>query len=490
MLLFLLFIFLFIQVTSLQYDRQSVSSLHKTSEQQSILLPETESENLVKHSTISSDLKETFSKENSDNNISLNLFSSKNSSISDSILPLESANTEAFVCDESIEEVDSNNLTVIQDQDIPSLSSDILATDPCVVKQTLGETTHNQIDTFQNNNLVTSRTNKNSFLNTPFIPKNTLIHQDSLSSVEKPYSHSSTEVNNLTSNIISTENKPSNELLYFCTNLNKMDRNLEDIEIKNECLDNFHSDTHSLENNVINNEKNINKDVQINTKIDSQNNINKDFDSKCSLNIFSKSVMNVFIEQYKCDSSSGLKADPVDTDFKTESILNCKESETPKNLGNININGDPKQSNVKQKLHSEDKCDNDNKDRSNYKKTYSSSRRYECSKCYKRSKIKRANIGVQCRRDKTIDKYVKRGSPDSTICMGPKIDYQIKHFSLPRPLPYLQPGLEHLKYGRFIRIETYANGGATLVHMYQDEIECLNKDQMEELADEYFKVFF
>lgn len=478
-------------MTSLQYETQSESSLQKNNPvEESLLHPEKESENLVKHSTISSDLKETFSKENSDNNISLNLFSSKNSRISDSKFPLESANTETVVCDETMEEVDSNKLTVIQDQDIPSLSSDILATDPCVVKQTLGETTQNQLETFKDNNLVTSRTNKNSFLNTPFIPKNPFIHHDSLSSVEKPYSHSSTEENNLTSNIISTENKPSKELLYFCTNLNKMDRSLGEMEIKNECLDNFKPDTHSLENIVINNEKNINNDVHINTKIDSQNNINKDFDSKCSLNIFSKTVMNVFVEQYnKCDSSSGLKADPVDTDVKTESLLNCKESETT-NMEKININDDPKQSNIKQKLHTEDKCDNDNKDRSNHKKSYSSSRKYECSKCYKRSKIKRANIGVQCRRDKTIDKYVKRGSPDSTISMGPKIDYQIKHFSLPRPLPYLQPGLEHLKYGRFIRIENYANGGATLVHMYQDEIECLTKDQMEELADEYFKVFF
>lgn len=31
----------------------------------------------------------------------------------------------------------------------------------------------------------------------------------------------------------------------------------------------------------------------------------------------------------------------------------------------------------------------------------SSSRKYDCAKCYKRSKIKRYNIGVQCRRDKT-----------------------------------------------------------------------------------------
>jgi len=106
----------------------------------------------------------------------------------------------------------------------------------------------------------------------------------------------------------------------------------------------------------------------------------------------------------------------------------------------------------------------------------SSDRKRHCSRCYKRSKIKRASIGVHCRRDKTIDRYVKHGYLDTSSRGGVlKIDYQTKHFSLPRRLPYTQPCLEQLKYGRFIRIETYGNGGATVVHVYQDEIDCLNK---------------
>jgi len=141
---------------------------------------------------------------------------------------------------------------------------------------------------------------------------------------------------------------------------------------------------------------------------------------------------------------------------------------------------------------SRDRRNSDTKEACRKERSHSSSssdRKRHCSRCYKRSKIKRASIGVQCRRDKTIDKYVKHGYPDSSSRGGVlKIDYQTKHFSLPRPLPYTQPCLEQLKYGRFIRIETYANGGATVVHMYQDEIDCLNKEEMEELAQEYFKV--
>jgi len=142
---------------------------------------------------------------------------------------------------------------------------------------------------------------------------------------------------------------------------------------------------------------------------------------------------------------------------------------------------------------SRDRRNSDTKEACRKERSHSSSssdRKRHCSRCYKRSKIKRASIGVQCRRDKSIDKYVKHGYPDSSSRGGVvlKIDYQTKHFSLPRPLPYTQPCLEQLKYGRFIRIETYANGGATVVHMYQDEIDCLNKEEMEELVQEYFKV--
>ncbi|XP_046407074.1 uncharacterized protein LOC124171800 [Ischnura elegans] len=115
-----------------------------------------------------------------------------------------------------------------------------------------------------------------------------------------------------------------------------------------------------------------------------------------------------------------------------------------------------------------------------------SEKKYFCSKCYARSKIKRASIGVQCRRDKTLEKYVSLPSNSS----GTKTHSETKHLPLPKPLCFSSSGLEHLKYGRFIHIETYPNGGASVVHMYQEEIDFLNKEQMAELAEEYFKVVF
>lgn len=109
----------------------------------------------------------------------------------------------------------------------------------------------------------------------------------------------------------------------------------------------------------------------------------------------------------------------------------------------------------------------------------STSDRRNCSKCYRRSKVRRASIGVQCRRDKTFGKYLTPLVPNKT---------QTKHTALPRPVPLSQTGPECLKYNRFIRIETYPNGGASVVHMYQDEIQSLSATELEELVTEYFKV--
>jgi hypothetical protein len=47
-----------------------------------------------------------------------------------------------------------------------------------------------------------------------------------------------------------------------------------------------------------------------------------------------------------------------------------------------------------------------------------------------------------------------------------------------------------LKYGRFFRVEAHPNGGATVVHAYQDELNTLSEEELEELADEFFEFVF
>lgn len=121
------------------------------------------------------------------------------------------------------------------------------------------------------------------------------------------------------------------------------------------------------------------------------------------------------------------------------------------------------------------------------------SERRHCSRCYKRSKIKRASIGVQCKRDRTSNPL----QPQQKHITGPfqksnsenlRLNLGTKNFKVLHEKPKHDP-LENLKYKKFIHIETYPNGGATVVHMYQDEIAVLPKEQVEELAQEYFKVW-
>ncbi|KAI4498240.1 hypothetical protein M0802_006726 [Mischocyttarus mexicanus] len=192
---------------------------------------------------------------------------------------------------------------------------------------------------------------------------------------------------------------------------------------------------------------------------------------------------------------------------KTEIIEQKEESETIKsNWGNERI---PQTSTVikntdnddNNKVHekciepigapsstSHSKVDSSSKD----KRKEHNDRRH-CSRCYRRSKIKRANVGVQCKRDrnilplntKTISLPLSKSTSDNL-----RLNLQTKNYKMLNSTGVKSELLEGLKYKKYIHIETYPNGGATVVHMFQDEIDTLSSEQMEELAQEYFKVVF
>jgi lysine-specific demethylase 9 len=133
-------------------------------------------------------------------------------------------------------------------------------------------------------------------------------------------------------------------------------------------------------------------------------------------------------------------------------------------------------------------------------KSGSSSHR-DCSRCYKRSKIKHANIGIQCRRDSTSGKPLTSSTSSTTTATTTVSDIaamtaristanrELNTVSRTAALA-LASGMENLKYSRFFHIEVHPNGGASFVHMYQDEIAGLTDEEMDELVDEYFQVVF
>ncbi|EDW76571.2 uncharacterized protein Dwil_GK15531 [Drosophila willistoni] len=110
---------------------------------------------------------------------------------------------------------------------------------------------------------------------------------------------------------------------------------------------------------------------------------------------------------------------------------------------------------------------------SRHSSSSSSSSSRDCSKCYKRSKIRRTSVGVQCLQ------HAPTAGPWQTVQSLP-----------PTPNRQAPVGLEHLKYGQYIQVEQYPNGGASIVHLYQHEIDALPPDEMEELVDEFFSVCF
>lgn len=52
------------------------------------------------------------------------------------------------------------------------------------------------------------------------------------------------------------------------------------------------------------------------------------------------------------------------------------------------------------------------------------------------------------------------------------------------------PGLSGLEFGHLIHIEQQANGGASVVHAYSEELACLSPDEMQRFAQEFVTLSF
>ena len=88
---------------------------------------------------------------------------------------------------------------------------------------------------------------------------------------------------------------------------------------------------------------------------------------------------------------------------------------------------------------------------------------------------KQASIGVQCRRDKNIPKHVGFGE-GATAAAAVLAATSAKYggFSLANPMPSLA-GSSKYRYGALMRVETYPNGGAKVLHMWQEEISAVSE---------------
>ncbi|CAH2060955.1 unnamed protein product, partial [Iphiclides podalirius] len=92
-----------------------------------------------------------------------------------------------------------------------------------------------------------------------------------------------------------------------------------------------------------------------------------------------------------------------------------------------------------------------------------SSRHSSCQQCRRRARVKRCSIGVQCRRERAAPAWGPR---------GPCLD------------------VKGMKYHRLMRVETHPNGGASVVYLYQHDVEMLSEHQQESLAKEFLNLVF
>jgi len=109
---------------------------------------------------------------------------------------------------------------------------------------------------------------------------------------------------------------------------------------------------------------------------------------------------------------------------------------------------------------------------------------------YRSSKIKRASIGIQCRRDKTLDKVVgfegqNSHNVDFTKSSEPNSNRCFAGYSMANPCYHLG---NKYKYGHLMRVEVHPNGGAKVLHLWNDEIEPYGEKEVENIAKDFVKV--
>ncbi|KAF5274578.1 hypothetical protein FQA39_LY07190 [Lamprigera yunnana] len=109
------------------------------------------------------------------------------------------------------------------------------------------------------------------------------------------------------------------------------------------------------------------------------------------------------------------------------------------------------------------------------KKLDNSHRREERYNLSKRSVRASIGIQVQCSKDRSKS-YTKILEPRPSL--------------MPSGNYFYHPTDTKLKWKRYFHVEYHCNGGALVLHAYQDEIKHLKRQDMKELALEFFKVAF
>ena len=116
-----------------------------------------------------------------------------------------------------------------------------------------------------------------------------------------------------------------------------------------------------------------------------------------------------------------------------------------------------------------------------------------------RHRPKRANIGIQCRRDKNLEKTVGfsvtnvesplsgSGSSQPDARSGSEFVCSPRFAGYSMANPCYNLGSKY-RFGSLMRVETYPNGGGKVLHLWQDEFSHFSELDQEELAKDFIMV--
>ncbi|GBM15537.1 Round spermatid basic protein 1-like protein [Araneus ventricosus] len=183
---------------------------------------------------------------------------------------------------------------------------------------------------------------------------------------------------------------------------------------------------------------------------------------------------NNSIIKHKPKKLKHIKSEDVHVKSEVKNLDSEKKSKVPKDERHMtksthSTNLEQKKSDLPKLKSSDDK--DKNQKQSHKISSTSSSKSGLCRRCRQKLTSHR-NVGIQCKRDR-----------HDKVCEKVGVSQRI---------PRLPQGfdMKHLKYGKYIRLEVYPNGGASLLHLYWDEICHLPPKELKCLAEEFLKETF
>ncbi|GFO23193.1 round spermatid basic protein 1-like protein [Plakobranchus ocellatus] len=209
--------------------------------------------------------------------------------------------------------------------------------------------------------------------------------------------------------------------------------------------------------------------------------------SSSSKDVTSQSSSGSSFVSTSTSSKHKLSTTALSSSASSSSSSNSSHSKATHHSSNSSHHKDKSRHELSKSSHSSGKSTSSS---SNHHHSSSKSHRDHKSSSSSRSSKSRENRGVQVNMDANL---LQSGKEDNGSNMIFKWQHPMSHIeSLARlGLDTQHPHFPVLpKFGRYVHVEKYSNGGAYVVHSYHSELKQLCKTDMDEFVDHYFDLVF